>query len=75
MIAMSLHESFACPDETEAPGISMIQVDELKQGVRPFDRTGIQFSDLSLEVGGFFEKPDQFSLLDRTGEKPKRWKG
>ena len=70
MIAMRLHESFACPDETEAPGISMIQVDELKQGVRPFDRTGIQFSDLGLEVGGFLRNRINFRFLTEQVKNP-----
>ena len=70
VIAVSLHESLACPDETEAPSIPVIQVNEFEQGVGPFDRTGIQFSDLGLEVGGFLRDRIDFRFLTGELENP-----
>ena len=70
VIAVSLHEGLACPDKTEAPGIPVIQVNEFEQGVRPFDRTDVQFSDLSLEVGGFLRDRIDFRFLTVELENP-----
>ena len=70
MIAVSLHEGLACPDESEAPGIPVIQVNEFEQGVRSFDRTGVQFTDLSLEVSGFLRDRVDFGFLTGKGENP-----
>ena len=75
MIAVSLHEGLACPDKSEAPGIPVIQVNEFEQGVRPFDRTGIQFTDLSLEIGSFLRDRIDFRVLTADREKPGGGKG
>jgi glycyl-tRNA synthetase alpha subunit len=52
----------------------MIQIDKFEQGIRPLHRTRIEFSNLSLEVGGLLRDRIDFRFLTGEWENPSRGK-
>jgi hypothetical protein len=70
MITMCLYEGLARTDETEASGIFVIQINQLKQGVCPLDRGGVQFAHLGFQVRSFLRDRIDFRFLAGKGENP-----